>query len=71
MSQPLRYQEVAAIRQARLLLVRLADHRRTARIPRPIRAEALALLRTMPTAERLQRLTPDPLGGPDAAPAEG
>jgi hypothetical protein len=60
-TEPLRYQEAAAVRQARRFLLRLADHRQTRRIPRPIRAEALALLRTMPTEKRLRGLTPDPL----------
>jgi hypothetical protein len=52
---------MAAIRQARQLLVRLADHRQTSRVPGPIRAEARALLRMMPTAERLRLATPEPL----------
>jgi hypothetical protein len=61
MSEPLRYQEAAAMAQARALLVRLSDFRQTARIPRSIRAEARALLRWMPTAERLRSATPSPL----------
>lgn len=47
-------QEVAAILQARVLLHRLSDHRLTPRIPREIRAEARALLRWFPRAERLR-----------------
>lgn len=61
MSKPLGYQEAAALLQARLLLGRIADHRQTKRVPRPIRAEARALLRVLPTRERLWGLVPDPL----------
>jgi hypothetical protein len=60
-SEGLRYQEAAAMAQARALLVRLSDFHQTPRIPRPIRAEARALLRWMPTAERLRSVTPSPL----------
>jgi hypothetical protein len=60
-NEPLRYQEAAAMHQARLLLARLADHRQTRRIPGPIRAEARALLRVMPSRERLRSITPEPL----------
>jgi len=63
-AEPLRYQEAAAMAQARALLVRLSDFRQTQRIPRPIRAEARALLRWMPTAERLRSITPGPLEPP-------
>lgn len=72
MSEPLRYQEAAALLQARLLLGRIADHRQTKRVPGPIRAEARALLRTLPTRERLWALVPDPLSarcGADQKPA--
>jgi hypothetical protein len=62
-SDGLRSQEAAALAQAQALLVRLADFRQTPRIPRPIRAEARALLRWMPSAERLARLAPEPLLG--------
>lgn len=56
--EPTRYetsvQEVAAVLQARTLLLRLSDHRLTPRIPREVRAEARALLRWFPGAERLR-----------------
>jgi hypothetical protein len=63
MPEPLRYQEAAALAQARALLVRLSDFHQTPRIPRPIRAEARALLRWLPTAERLRSVVPNPLDG--------
>ena len=47
-------QEVAAVLQARTLLLRLSDHQLTPRIPRDVRAEARALLRWFPSAERLR-----------------
>ena len=47
-------QEVAAVLQARTLLLRLSDHQLTPRIPREVRAEARALLRWFPRAERLR-----------------
>jgi len=47
-------QEVAAVLQARHLLMRLSDHQLTPRIPREVRAEARALLRWFPRAERLR-----------------
>lgn len=56
--EPTRYetsvQEVAAVLQARTLLIRLSDHQLTPRIPRDVRAEARALLRWFPRAERLR-----------------
>ena len=56
--EPNRYetsiQEVAAVLQARTLLLRLSDHQLTPRIPREVRAEARALLRWFPRAERLR-----------------
>jgi len=63
MPEGLRYQEAAALVQARALLVRLSDFHQTKRIPRPIRAEARALLRWLPTAERLRNIVPNPLDG--------
>jgi hypothetical protein len=63
MSEGLRYQEAAAMAQARALLVRLADFRQTQRIPGPIRAEARALLRWMPSTQRLADIAPEPLIG--------
>lgn len=47
-------QEVAAVLQARTLLLRLSDHQMTPRIPREVRAEARALLRWFPRPERLR-----------------
>lgn len=55
--EPFGYQEAVALQQARLLLVRLADHRQTPRIPRDVRAEARAVLRWLPSVDRLQRIT--------------
>jgi hypothetical protein len=53
-------QEVAAVLQARTLLLRLSDHRLTPRVPREIRAEARALLRWFPPAGRLRPVLEGP-----------
>lgn len=55
-------QEIAAVLQARDLLERLADFRKTRRIPSDVRAEARALLRWYPRPERLRPV----LEGPQA-----
>lgn len=60
-------QEIAAVLQARDLLERLADFRKTRRIPSDVRAEARALLRWYPRPERLRPV----LEGPQALLRQG
>lgn len=56
-------QQLASIINARHLLMRLVDHTQTPRVPRPIRAEARALLRRFPRADTLR----DAAGGRPAS----
>lgn len=49
-----RLQQVSAVLNARELLVRLSDSKQTPRVPRAVRAEAKALLRSFPAAQVLR-----------------
>lgn len=54
MPDPARLQQVAAVLEARELLRRLVHPSLTPRVPRPIRFEARAILRRLPSAEVLR-----------------
>jgi hypothetical protein len=49
-----RVQQVSAVLNTRELLLRLVDTKRTPRVPREIRAEARALLRSFPASHVLR-----------------
>lgn len=54
MPDPATLQQVAALLEARELIRRLAQPALTPRVPRPIRFEARAILRRLPSPEVLQ-----------------